>query len=480
MMQQKGIAFPLIAVAGIALFGNGLKAIVSSSVLVSEAQFAEFMRISLEHTGLLMESIMAGMVIALGVCPILLQRISPRTLGIGASAIAAAAFAAFGAVEMAQPGGWARELAVFACFTLGAGALACLAPASQALIASATIAVTARGPMTTVWTGAAPAGFLAAPQLVKFVLPLLGLGGYFLAFSVFPVVVLVLLVLVVYVQSPEHAATAGDQLPTRVLLSFVSVVAAFELWSTLGSLNGYVQPATWAGLAVLAACLALFARSLRNAALPATALGNSRWLLAALFLLELPTTGFFDTAYLFGNGMTQGFVADRSTLAAASQIAGTVLAGVLRHGRPAREWPLLVGATAITIAGIVAIAAYPWLGDDRAWFLLTPALQGFGVGALTGLLVLAVMRDAVAHPVLAALPSLAILFGTEFGLEVLQLVFAAARAVGQDVHGAYATVFAVEVLLALALPVVLAIARLRRVDRDVDGTPGMPADAAHR
>jgi hypothetical protein len=462
MMRERSIAFPLVAVAGIALFGNGLKAIVSSSVLVSEAQFAQFMRISLEHTGLLMESIMAGMVIALGVCPILLQRISPRTLGIGASAIAAAAFAAFGLVEMAQPGGWVREWAVFACFTLGAGALACLAPASQALIASATVATSARGPMTTVWTGAAPAGFLAAPQLVKFVLPVLGLGGYFLAFSVFPVVVLVLLVLVVYVQAPERAAAAsGDQLPTRVLLSFVGVVAAFELWSTLGSLNGYVRPATWAGLAVLAACLALFARSLHRAALPAAALGKSRWLLAALFLLELPTTGFFDTAYLFGNGMAQGFIADRSTLAAASQIAGTVLAGLLRHGRPDREWRLLVLSTAITIAGVVSTAAYPWLGEDRAWFLFTPALQGFGAGALTGLLVLAVMRDAVTHPVLAALPSLAILFGTEFGLELLQLVFAAARGAGQDPHGAYATVFAAEVLLALALPVVLVIARRR-------------------
>ena len=197
MMQGRGIAFPVAALGGIALFGNGLKSIVSSSVLVSEAQFGEFLRISVERTGLLLESIMAGMVIALAVCPILLQRSSPRTLGIVACAIAAAAFAAFGLVEMSQPGIWVRDVVAFVCFTLGAGALACLAPASQALIAGDAIATTARGAITTVWTGAAPAGFLAAPQLVKFVLPVLGLGGYFLAFSVLPVVVLVLLVLVV-------------------------------------------------------------------------------------------------------------------------------------------------------------------------------------------------------------------------------------------------------------------------------------------
>ena len=466
MMQGRGIAFPVVAVGGIALFGNGLKSIVSSSVLVSEQQFAEFLRISLERTGLLMESIMAGMVIALAVCPIVLQRISPRTLGIVASAVAAAAFAAFGLVEMSQPGVSVREVAAFACFTLGAGTLACLAPASQALIASGSVATTARGPITTVWTGAAPAGFLAAPQLVKFVLPVLGLGGYFLAFSAGPLIVLLLLVIVVYVQLPARAGTGSAfELPTPVLLSFVGVIAGFELWSTLGSLNGYLRPGTWVGLAVLASSVALFVHSLRAAPLPAGALGNSGWLLAALFLLELPTTGFFDTAYLFGNRVPQGFIADRSTLAAASQIAGTVLAGLIVHRRPDLQLRLLLGAAAITIAGVTSIAAYPWIFDARAYFLFTPALQGFGAGALTALLVLAVMRDAVRHPVLAALPSLAIMFGTEFGLEMLQLVFAAALGAGQDQHGAYATLFAAQALTALALPIVIVFAWRRGMPR---------------
>jgi hypothetical protein len=461
MKGQRGIAFPVMALGGIALFGNGLKSIVSSSVLVSEQQFAGFLRISVERTGLLMESIMAGMVIALAVCPILLQHVSARTLGIGASAVAATAFAAFGLVEMSQPSDWVREATAFACFTLGAGALACLAPASQALIASDPVATT-RGPMTTVWTGAAPGGFLAAPQLVKFLLPVFGLGGYFLAFSVLPLVVLVLLMLVVYVQLPEHVATASSvQLPTSLLLRFVGVIAAFEMWSTLGSLEGYLRPATWVGLAVLTLCLAMFMHSLRAGSLPRGALGNSGWLLAALFLLELPTTGFFDTAYLFNNGMPQGFIADRSTLAAASQIAGTVLAGVLAHRRPDLERPLFLGAAAVTFAGVLSIAAYPWIFDARAYLLATPALQGFGAGALTGLLVLAVMRDAAAHPVLAALPSLAIMFGTEFGLEVLELVFAAARGAGQDLHGAYATLFAAQALIALGLPVVITMAQPR-------------------
>jgi hypothetical protein len=273
---------------------------------------------------------------------------------------------------------------------------------------------------------------------------------------------LVLLVLVVYVRAPARTAlVSADQLPTPALLNFVGVIAAFELWSTLGSLEGYLRPATWAGLAVLALCIAMFTHSLRTAALPAAALGNSAWPLAALFLLELPTTGFFDTAYLFSQGLPQGFVADRSTFAAASQIAGTVLAGLLVHRRPDLAGRLLFWAVAITVAGVLAIAAYPWVGEARAYFLWTPALQGFGAGALTALLVLDIMHDAVRHPVLAALPSLAIMFGTEFGLEMLDLVFAAAQGVGQDQQGAYATLFAAQALMALALPIVLMIA-LRR------------------
>ena len=208
--------------------------------------------------------------------------------------------------------------------------------------------------------------------------------------------------------------------------------------------------------------MATFTHALRAAALPAAALGNSGWLLAALFLLELPTTGFFDTAYLFGNRMPQAFIADRSTLAAASQIAGTVLAGLIVHRRPDLERRLLLGAAAIMIAGVLSIAVYPWILDARTYFLCTPALQGFGTGALTALLVLAVMRDATAHPVLAALPSLAIMFGTEFGLEMLELVFAAARGTGQDAHGAYATLFAAQAVMALALPSVLLMARRGR------------------
>jgi len=460
----RGPAFALLVLGGIALFGNGLKSIVSSSVLMSETQFAGFLRIPVERTGLLMEGIIAGMVIALAVCPILLQRYSPRSLGIVASAIAAIAFASFGLVDIAAPGERQREVAVFVCLTLGAGALACLAPASQSSIAGAVIATAARGPVTTVWTGAAPAGFLVAPQLVKYVLPLLGLGGYFLAFSLLPMLVLVLFVGIVHLQSSvDTTRPAVAKLPTYVLASFVAVIAAFELWSTLGPLVGYLKPMTMASLALLALAIAMLVHSSCDDALPADALGNSAWLLAALFLLQLPTTGFFDTAYLFRYLSDEAFIADRSTLAAASQVSGTFLMGALAHRRPGHERRWLLIATVITLAGVLSICVYPWMGVNRAYFLWTPALQGFGTGALTALLVLAVMRDAVRHPILAALPSLAIMFGTEFGLEILELVFAAGKGAGQAIPAAYQTLFTAQALLALTVPIAVLIASRREL-----------------
>ena len=81
----------LVVLGGIALLGNGQKAIVTSTVLVSEAQFAAFLGVAVEHVALLMEAIVAGMVVALAIYPLLLHRLAVRTLALVASVIASAA-----------------------------------------------------------------------------------------------------------------------------------------------------------------------------------------------------------------------------------------------------------------------------------------------------------------------------------------------------------------------------------------------------
>jgi hypothetical protein len=476
MRGGPGLTFPVVALGAIALFGNGLKSIVSSSVLVSEAEFARNLGIPVERTGLLLEAIVAGMVIGITLCPVLLQRMSASRLGVVAGAVAAAALAAFGLVEIAQQPPQVREIAAFFCLTTGSGALACLAPVSQALIA-AVDAPARRTPLTTLWTAAAPAGFLAAPQLVKYALPLLGIGGYFLAFSVWPLLVLALLGLAAL--APRSNAAGAPVLPTTVLVSLVAVIVLFELWSTLGSLRGYLQPATLASLALLTAAAVWLIRSARTAAAATGPVRNSTsaWLLAALFTLQVPTTGFFDTAFLYGHQFAPSFIADRSTFAAAAQVTGTFVAGALLHRMPQHRRLLVGAAVAITLAGVLSISIYPWIAS-AAYFRWTPSVQGFGTGALTACIVLAVMRDAqdtgkAAHSVLAAMPSLAIIVGTEFGLEMLQLVYAGASAVhplGND--DAYAFVFGAQWIAALLVPVALAFAW-----RGGLRTPASPQDA---
>lgn len=448
----------LVVLGGIALLGNGLKAVVTSTVLVSEAQFATFLGIAVERVALLMETIVAGMVVALAVYPLFLHRFTVRRVALSACAVAAVAFAVFAGITLAGPTPSQREVAAYACLTLGAAALVCLAPSAQALVARWP-AAEGRKVLTTIWTGATPAGFLAAPQLAKSFLPTLGLSVYFAAFAALPLLLLALVAVVAAVlpaQQDHDRQTASFPMP--VIAAFVAAVAAFELWSTLGSIAGYLAPATLASLPLLAAAMVwLWRRAMplpREAAVtPAT------WrLLGALFVLEVPTTGFFEAAFLFDRGMSEAFVADRATLFAAASVAGTFAAGLMLHRRVGGT-RLLVTTWAIVAAALAAFAAYPWI-DDPGYYLWTAAASGAGVGALTLFLCMAIVSDAPRMPILAALPSIAIMIGTEFGLEMLQLVFAAAQGAGLPSRAAFRVLFAVQsATVLLILPLLLAGAR---------------------
>jgi hypothetical protein len=449
-----------VALVGIALLGNGLKAVVTSTVLVGEAQFAAFLAIPVEHVATLMEAIIAGMVVALAAIPLLLQRFSARALAMAACVVAMLSFGGFALVDHLQPSAWQREIATFTTLTVGAGAVACLAPVAQALVLTWPTAA-GRTTLTTLWTGAAPGGFLVAPQLVKYALPVAGLAAYFVAFAVLPLVLLALLLALGFaLRAPPAADAAGAALPVRVLFAFIAVVVGFEAWSTLGSVTRYTAPATLAALLVLAVLAGWLGRAVRALPAPDATVGSAYLLLAALFVVNIATTGFFEAAYLTQRFHDEAFVADRSTIAAAAQIAGTLAAGVLAHRCPAAQRLLLHGFAVVTLAGLASYVAYPSL-DTRTFFLWTPAVTGFGSAGLTVLVCLAVLPAVARVPMLAALPSIAIMLGTEFGLEVLQLMFAVVTAPGTAYASAYATLFAAQAAIVLAVPWLLAAA-LRR------------------
>ncbi|MFO1305505.1 MAG: hypothetical protein U1F54_17395 [Burkholderiales bacterium] len=433
---------------GIALLGNGLKSIVTSTVLVSEARFAAFLGIAVESVALLMETIVAGMVIALAAYPLALRRYPVRAIAIVAALAAAAAFAAFAAFA-GHASGASREAWAYGCLTLGGAAIVWLAPSAQSLVL-AWPGNEGRRALTSLWTGATPAGFLAAPQLAKWLLPSLGLSAYFATFAAMPLAFAALVATCALVP----AGVDEDALPASVVIAFVATVIAFEAWSTAGSLRGYLAPATLASLPLLALAVTwLVQRARRFAQTAMTATGATAWWsLAALFALEIPTTGFFEAAFLYDRGMSETLVADRATLAAMAQVAGTLVAGVALHRDGEHRARVAWIACALAILGVAGYAAYPW-GASVPWFMATAAVAGLGVGGLTLVLCLAIVRGADRAATLAALPSIAIMIGTEFGLEMLQGVSAAASAVARD---PFAVLFIAQALAACAVVPLLA------------------------
>jgi hypothetical protein len=432
----------LLALGGIALLGNGLKSVVTSTVLVSESRFASFLGIAVERVALLMESIVAGMVIALALYPLAVRRLDVRGVALAAAITGACAFALFAAAMVrVEPAG--REAWAFACLTLGGAALVWLAPGAQTLVLTWP-GDAGRRALTSIWTGATPVGFLAAPQLAKWLVPGLGLSAYFAALAVLP---LAFAVLVVTMAAAAQEAPEDDPLPASLVIAFAAAVVAFEAWSTAGSILGYTATVTLAALPLLVAAVGWLTQRARRFAATFTTGAATWWWVATLFALEIPTTGFFEAAFLFDRGMPQALVADRATLAAAAQIAGTLLAGVvLHHTRDSTRAVAWVGC-ALVIAGVGGYAAYPSL--HAVWyFMATAATASLGVGALTLVLCLAIVREAHHAIALAALPSIAIMIGTEVGLELLQCAFAAAQSAGAS---PFAIVFGAQAAAALGV-----------------------------
>ncbi len=458
----------LVVIGAVALLGNGLKALVTSTVLVSEGAFAAYLRMSPEQVAVLMQMLIAGMVVSLALCPLLLQRTSARRLGLGACAVATAAFGGFAAIDLAGMSPVWRLAGAFVGLAVGAGALALLAPVAQALVAQ-TPTPPLRTSLTTLWTLAAPAGFLLAPQLVKEVLPVTGLGLYFGGFALLPLAMALLLACVPLVLARTHEGTTeAAGLPAAPVLAFVAVVVAFETWTGVGDVAGFASPLA---LGTLCACLAaavLFARRLRATDRPPALAGAVPWLLAALFLLQVPTTGFFDTAYLVASGRAEAFVANRATFGAAAQIAGTLAAGALAHRLPREAGAVRLAFAAIAAGGTALFLGYPST-TSMALLYAAPMVMGFGAAGLAVLLCLALVQEAGRQPILAAFPSMAIMLGTEFGLELLQMVYAAIAALGTADTVRYTGVFAAQVAFALAVPALLAAASHRADPSPVRG-----------
>jgi hypothetical protein len=431
--------------------GNALKSVVASTVFVSEAEFASFLNISVEKTQLVVELLIGSAVMALAIAPFILNVRSARRIAVIAAAAAAAAYGALGAVMLAQPSLAVRELAVCLAFTLGGFSVSFFSPIAQIAI-NGVDNERRRVLLTTLWTSAQPIAFLFTPQLVKYVAPAIGLANYFTVFAMFPLAYLALsfTVLKPRREAPTPVERSGSSLSVRAVCLLLACILSFEVWTASNTLAGLASAVSVALMLLFFAIVAAAVLYMRRQPKAGPLLPRQAGLLlACLFIVEIPTTGFYDTTYLVRHLCSSTLIDDRASLGALAQIASVFLAGAA-YVRWPRALPYLVGAgLAATLLGVAGYAWYPQVAADESFFYITKVATGAGVGAVTTIVVALVMASGRNNPLVALLPALVIMFGTEFGLEILEIVFQLAKLAGRDEAGAYGAVFAAQIVAAV-------------------------------
>lgn len=433
------------------LLGNGLRSVATMTVSVSQGEFASFLNISVERTDILIEVLIGGAVMALAIAPFVINSNTARRVCLATALLASASYAMVGLTMHWDPALSVREIIVLASFCMGGFAISFFAPLAQLAISQAKTD-REKSMLTTVWTAAQPIAFLIAPQLVKYVAFDVGTGNYFLILAALPILFLVIMPVVMctahnHEVGNEAANTGEKQAPNWKLIGlFMSVVIMFEAWTTANSFVGVESPI---GLGLMTAFLALSValyfgvRSAKpsDAKLPSDAI----FLLVVLFILEIPTTGVYDTAYLVRHLCSSELIDDRATLGAASQVIMVFGAGALIARNPVWRERLWLLAIPCLIISSIATIFYPYPATDAALFYWTKMLSSIGIGIATTIVVSQVIASANGNKLITLAPAFVIMFGTEVGIEILEITFQVSKLAGLGVTPAYQMVFVVQV-----------------------------------
>ncbi|WP_259782315.1 hypothetical protein [Aestuariispira ectoiniformans] len=444
--------------------GNALKSVVTSTIFTDEGTFASFLHISVDKTGILVELLVGSAVLALAMTPVILTPQRARKISFWAAALSVICFGLLGVVMIINPSLFTRELAVIATFTLGGFCIAFFAPLAQQAINS-NPDQTSRVALTTIWTSAQPVAFLITPQLVKYVAQDVGTGQFFLGFAAIP---LVIMLLSHWIFPHQTEATSTDTPPSvlsRQALGYIFAgLITFEAMTAAVSFVGLDAPATLGlmglfALIVLAAALR-YIRADRTSRLnlPPVAL----FLMLSLFILEMPTTGLYDSAYLVRHLCSSTLIEDRATYGAAAQILMVFVAGAI-FTRNEKSLPYLLGlGILLLIIGTVGYTYYPDLLINADFFYISKMIASAGMGMVTTVIVALVMAECKDNPLMTLAPAFVIMFGTEFGLETLEILFEGVKLMGYGEVAAYRFVFVAQVILVLAaIPLAVAGVRIK-------------------
>jgi hypothetical protein len=470
------LLFEALILGVFVLLGNGIRSIGMTTVSVSQGEFASFLNISVHRTEILIEALLGGALIALVLAPFVLSRRSAVTIARNAALLAASCYAAIGITMYVNPSLLTRELVVISSFAFAGFAVAFFAPLAQLAIADLT-SEKSRTALTTVWTAAQPIAFLITPQLVKYVAFDIGVGNFFLMLAALPLLFLALMPWVFL--KTEQPETAVAPIPWKRLSVVIGIIVLFQGWTAAITLVGMLSPAAITFMACFLISVALvgiyFKKLFPQASLATQITTQAKFLLLLLLLIQIPTTGLYDSAYLYRHLCSPTFMADRATVGAIFQIAGVFATGALLLRRPQLRTSLLGTGLLLVLLGTALTTLYPFRLDDTLLFNGSKVVVSLGMGVSTAVLVSGVLQAAVGNKLIVMAPAFIIIIGTELGIEILEIAFELSELAGMDENGAYQVVFMAQLTSMILVVGLMALRKAAWLSAAVAHKPLQPA-----
>lgn len=436
--------------------GNGLRSIVSSAVFISEAEFSSFLSITVEATAVVSELLMGAVLIALLLAPWLMNQASNAGIALLFTIIAAIAALLLSALFYLSPKLDVRIIAVTLLFPTLGFALATLTPLTQSW--TRIDGKKQEKILLAVWLLATPIAFLTTPQLVREIVPRLGLEKFF---ALFALLMTILGVIIWFKRRVLNTLELSSKVSVQGTMFWyvLGAVVAFQMLTTITSLQG-ITSTLGPGLVILLfiffVCILRKIRARIINQSEKVIPNNILYLLLSLALLNMATTGFFDTSFLVEHSCSNTLIADRATLSALSQISATLLTSAL-VAKYMMHKELVQAGVAFTTAGLSLYLLYPGvigiglapISDDTL-YILSRVLTGFGSAMATTAIIFLVTRLESNGGTYAFMLSFVIILGTESGLELLQIASDVWQLKYNDPSAPYALIFCGQIVLSAA------------------------------
>ena len=449
------VTLPLLL--ALVLLGNGLRSVISSTVFVSEGTFASFLKISISQTSAIIELLLGAVLLSLLVSPWMIARFSLRSLTTVMCLIASGAAFGLAAMFWTAPPVATREALVLVLFPLIGFSLASMAPVAQL--------ITGWGGdrhsklLTGVWAVSMPAAFLITPQLVRIIAPRYGLEFFFAGFAAAP---LLLIGAIWMVREPAKTVRTDATAPSLLaLLPAIMTLIVFELMTLLVTISGISSTLTqgMAVLFVIALVYLVYRQKAQGSARPA---GSATIrIFGFLFLVNIATTGFYDTAYLVLHMCSNTLIADRATLGALAQVFAAMGTTALLARYQFQRTLMVLGAVILAIglgSYMLYLPSYMIYFDFPIYevYIGSKAITGFGTGLLTTAAIFAVSKSTAQGAGLSLFIAFVIIIGTEVGLELFEIFVQLADLVQIQSDITYSMIFTAQfVLVLIAIPFVI-------------------------